>query len=104
MHASTAGPRLSPLFPQQADGLAVVSSFVLTPYTSFWQPEQPTYNPEEAFFQLTHPQINGGKKPYYESPRYRVNGSMKVRLRQNGRARVCVFTCVAGVRQQQIKY
>lgn len=62
----------------QVDGIAVVSSFVLTPYTSFWQPQQPTYNPVEACFHLTHPQIHGGRIPYYESPRFRVNGSMKV--------------------------
>eukprot|EP00752_Nemacystus_decipiens_P012539 g11107.t1 len=58
------------------DGLAVVSSFVLTPYTAFWQPDRPTYNPIEACFQLTHPQIHGGAKPYYESPRFLVDGLM----------------------------
>lgn len=67
----------------------MVSSFVLTPYTSFWQPEQPTYNPEEVFLQLTHPQIKGGEMPYYESPRFRVDGSMKVRQRHN----LCVCVC-----------
>lgn len=71
-------PRLASLR-RQVDGLAVVSSFVLTPYTAFWQPNQPTYNPVEACFQLTHPQINGGEEPYYESPRFLVDGSMTVR-------------------------
>lgn len=75
---------------RQVDGLAVVSSFVLTPYTSFWQPDQPTYNPVEACFQLTHPQINGGEKPYYESPRFRVDGSMKVSV---GVAGLCGKRC-----------
>ncbi|CAM9424866.1 unnamed protein product [Scytosiphon promiscuus] len=62
---------------RMADGLAVVTSFVLTPYTSFWQPQAPTYNPVEAFFELSHPSINGGKHPYYESPRFRVEGVMR---------------------------
>lgn len=57
----------------------MVSSFVLTPYTSFWQPLQPTYNPIEACVQLTHPHINRGEKPYYESPPFLVEDSMKVR-------------------------
>ncbi|CAM9267246.1 unnamed protein product, partial [Hapterophycus canaliculatus] len=57
--------------------LAVVKSFVLTPYTSFWQPQAPTYNPIEVYFQLSHPRINGGKQPYYESPRFGVEGLMK---------------------------
>lgn len=61
----------------QVDGIAVVSSFVIAPYTSFWQPDQPTYNPVEACFQLTHPDVNQGK-PYYESPRFRVRASMTV--------------------------
>lgn len=56
----------------------MVSSFVLTPYTSFWQPERPTYNPVEACFQLMHPEVNQGQ-PYYESPRFRVRRSMTVR-------------------------
>lgn len=56
----------------------MVFSFMLTPYTSFWQPEQPTYNPIEACFELTHPQIDGGKTPYYESPRFYVHPRMKV--------------------------
>ena len=58
----------------------MVSSFVLTPYTSYWQPDQPTYNSVEACLQLTHPGLNQGK-PYYESPRFRVEGSMTVRTR-----------------------
>lgn len=66
--------------PQQENTVAVVFSFMLTPYTSFWQPEQPTYNPIEACFQLMHPQIDGGKTPYYESPRFFVDPHMKVRL------------------------
>lgn len=69
---------LVPLSPSQAEGLAVISSMVLTPYTSFSQPEQPTYNPIETCFQLVHPDVNQGK-PYYESPRFSVNGSMTVR-------------------------
>lgn len=55
----------------------MVSSFVIAPYTSYWQPEQPTYNPVEACFQLTHPEVNQGE-PYYESPRFRVLPSMTV--------------------------
>lgn len=66
--------------PQQENTVAVVFSFMLTPYTSFWQPEQPTYNPVEACFQLMHPQIDGGKTPYYESPRFFVHPRMKVSL------------------------
>lgn len=60
----------------QAEGLAVVTSFVICPYTSFWQPNQPTYNPVEACIQLSHPAID---EPYYESPRFRVAGTMMVR-------------------------
>lgn len=56
----------------------MVSSFVLTPYTAFWQPDHPTYNPVEACLQLIHPHVNQGK-PYYESPRFRVKGTMTVR-------------------------
>lgn len=59
--------------------MAVVTSFVLTPYTSFWQPQAPTYNPVEAYFQLSHPRVNGGEQPYYESPYFRVEDVMKVR-------------------------
>lgn len=62
----------------QAEGLAVVTSLVICPYTSYWQPNQPTYNPVEACIQLYHSAINEGK-PYYESPRFRVAGSMMVR-------------------------
>ena len=51
---------------------------MLTPYTAFWQPDHPTYNPVEACLQLIHPHVNQGK-PYYESPRFRVKGTMTVR-------------------------
>ncbi|CAM9782101.1 unnamed protein product [Ectocarpus fasciculatus] len=64
-------------YDMQENTVAVVFSFMLTPYTSFWQPEQPTYNPIEACFELTHPQIDGGKTPYYESPRFDVHPRMK---------------------------
>ncbi|CBN78792.1 conserved unknown protein [Ectocarpus siliculosus] len=64
-------------YDMQENTVAVAVSFMLTPYTSFWQPEQPTYNPIEACFQLMHPQIDGGKTPYYESPRFFVDPHMK---------------------------
>lgn len=56
----------------------MVTSLVICPYTSYWQPNQPTYNPVEACVQLYHSSINE-EKPYYESPRFRVAGSMMVR-------------------------
>lgn len=82
------------------DGLAVVTSFVLTPYTAFWQPEQPTYNPVEACFQLTHPQINGGEQPYYESPRFLVDGSMTVSCSKR-QQQTCVRVGVVGLCEQR---
>lgn len=61
----------------QVQGLAIVTALVLTPYTSFWQPRQPTYNPVEVSLELSHPEVNQGK-PYYVSPRFNVKGYMRV--------------------------